>query len=642
MNDLDCLLEGLAEEMAMRWRDGEQPLVEEYLALHPRLGKQPEAALELLYEEIHQRQEQGQEVRAEELLGRFPQWRRQVQALLECHQLLMPSLTGPSFPSVGETLGEFHLLAELGRGTTSRVYLARQPSLANRPVVLKLGPCGGREHLSLARLQHTHIVPLHSAHDFPNRRLRALCLPYFGGATLDRLLESLRGCPPGQRCGQNLIIALRKSTIRNPQSQTDSASVDCGLRISDFLGRLSYVQAACWIAACLCDALHYAHERGLLHLDLKPSNVLLAADGQPMLLDFHLARAPIASGVSAPAWLGGTPGYMAPEQQAALEAVSRREPVSAAVDVGADIYSLGVLLYEMLGGARPGEPAASAAGWVPALARALRRLNPRVSVGLADVVARCLRPAPERRYRTAADLAIDLRRHLTDLPLRGVPNRSWSERWRKWRRRRPYALPLWGLLLAAALGSGLAIVHVSRQANKAHLALRDGQIHLDRHQYAEALNTFKHSLALIEDLPFQSVLEQQLHDRLCAAEREQAIHELHLFRERVRPLDDPASLPETEARTVESHCRAIWQQRGRIVERLGSLPDAVSDRQLRTDLLDVAILLANLQVRLAEGNEESARRQAVAILDEAEELFGASGELRRARRIHTQALNKQS
>ncbi len=637
--DREQLIEDLTEEMAERWRDGERPRVEDYLELYPQLRDPPEAALELLYEEIHLRQEHGQEIRAEEFLSRFPAWQREVHALLECHHLLAQQLAGPLFPMVGETLGEFHLLAELGDGAASRVFLAAQPSLANRPVVLKLGPRGGCEHLSLARLQHTHIVPLHSAHDFPSRRLRALCLPYFGGTTLDRVLEALRDRPPSQRSGRDLIDALKSG----------EQPVDAGRspnNLADFLSRLSYVQAVCWIAACLCDGLHYAHERGLLHLDLKPSNILLAADGQPMLLDFHLARPPVPAGAAAPVWMGGTPAYMAPEQQAALEAVLRREKVPEAVDVRADLFSLGLLLYELLGGKLPSEPAASVAGHVPSPARSLRRLNTCISVGLADVVARCLNRAPERRYSSAADLASDLRRHFADLPLRGVANRSWSERWRKWQRRRRHALPLLILSLTITAASGFALVHVSRQSHKAQIALHDGQNYLTQRRYAEALNAFKHGIALVEDLPLGSDLKQHLHDRLREAECGQAIHELHLFRERVRPLYNAASLPEAQARTVESHCRAIWEQREAILERLQLRPDSDLERQFRTDLLtdllDVAICAANLRVRLAAPNEAAARREALKILDEAQALFGPSHELRRERQMLAQALNKQS
>src|SRR5262249_2731392 len=116
------------------------------------------------------------------------------------------------------------------------------------------------------------------------------------------------------------------------------------------LTRASYVQAICWIGACLADALQYAHERGVGHLDIKPSNVLRAADGQPMLLDFHLARGPLHPGAEKAPWLGGTLGYMSPEQQLALEAAEQGREVPLPVDGRSDIFSLGVVLREALAG----------------------------------------------------------------------------------------------------------------------------------------------------------------------------------------------------------------------------------------------------------------------------------------------------
>ena len=117
-----------------------------------------------------------------------------------------------------------------------------------------------------------------------------------------------------------------------------------------YLAQASFVQAVCWVAACLADALQYAHDRGLVHLDVKPSNVLIAGDGQPMLLDFHLAQGPVLPGLSGPERLGGTPRYLSPEQEAAMESVRSGGEVCVTVDGRSDIYSLGLLLSEALAG----------------------------------------------------------------------------------------------------------------------------------------------------------------------------------------------------------------------------------------------------------------------------------------------------
>src|SRR5207302_4338095 len=116
------------------------------------------------------------------------------------------------------------------------------------------------------------------------------------------------------------------------------------------LARANYVQALCWITAGLAEGLHYAPERGLVHLDVKPANVLVATDGQPMLLDFHLAQKPVRDGSQPTGWFGGTPKYMSPEQRLWAAARHADRSTLPAVDSGSDIYSLGLVLYEALGG----------------------------------------------------------------------------------------------------------------------------------------------------------------------------------------------------------------------------------------------------------------------------------------------------
>jgi serine/threonine protein kinase/Flp pilus assembly protein TadD len=621
---LSTLADRLAEELGQRWHAGERPVVEDYLALYPELCDEPDAAIELIYEELCLRREFGHEAAAADVLRRFPQWREPLLVMIECLRLLEAGPASPRFPAAGECLGEFRLLAELGRGAQGRVFLATQAALADRPVVLKLVPRSGQEHLSLARLQHTHIVPLYSVQDDPARNLRALCMPYFGGATLARLLELLHGHPPGQRAGRDLLEALGRAQAAGP------ISVPVEGPACRFLARASYVRAVCWMGTCLAEALQYSHERGLIHLDLKPSNVLWGADGQPMLLDLHLTRGPIPAGAPAPAWLGGTPAYMAPEQRLALAAVREGRSVREAVDGRADLYALGMMLCEALGGDLP-PPGRAAAAW-------LRRRNPQVSVGLADILGKCLADDPRARYRDASALADDLRRHMADLPLRGVANRSLTERWRRWRRRRPYGLVLPGLVMAVLAGAGLALAYVSHEAHKAREALAEGREHLQGRAYGAAHAAWRRGLAAAENLPFHGELTEELLGQLRLAERAEAAQELHLFVERVRALYGADGQPAAELRAVERHCRAFWQRRDQIARHLGAQP--VPEReQVQTDLLDLAILWTDLRVRLAGKSEINAvRQEALEVLAQAEALFGPSCVLDGERRVHTAAL----
>ena len=616
-------VELLLDDMAERWRRGERLGVETYLELHPWLLEQPETVLELIAEELNLRLETGQDPQTDDFVRRFPQLEPQVRAMVECHRLL---IARPArFPSAGETLGDFRLLTELGRGAHGRVFLAVQPSLADRRVVLKLTPQLSDEHLSLSRLLHTHIVPLYAVHDFPKRGLRGLCQPFFGGATLAELQKSLRRISVSRRRGGDLIRALGE--IQNRHGVTLTQGPAC-LQLSVS----SYVESICWIAACLGDALHHAHERGLLHLDLKPSNVLLAADGQPMLLDFHLARAPLAPGDPAASRLGGTPGYMPPEQEAALVAAALERPVPAAVDRRADVYSLGVLVFEMLTDQLP--PTDSTG-------QALRQRNPQVTPGLAAVVNRCLAVDPSSRYATARELAADLRRYLDDLPLRGVANRSLVERWRKWRRRRPLALPLLVLLAAGLSAAASWSLHLARQVQAADAAIKEGEGYLETERYAEALNSFKYGAALTEAVPFTEALSRRLHSGMDRADQQFIATELHLLAEKLRPLDGIDWLPPESIASAEEQSHRLWENRARIAECFSVMEVVKRAQQARADLLDLAIIHANLRVRLRTPEDRAAHEQALAILTQAEETCGPSCILLRECAVHAHALGKE-
>ena len=146
-----------------------------------------------------------------------------------------------------------------------------------------------------------------------------------------------------------------------------------------------------------------------MHLDIKPSNVLMAASGQPMLLDFHLSRAPVGPGRERPFDFGGTPGYMSPEHRDALQAIRENRLIERPVDARSDIYSLGVVLYEAL-----------TAGELPAKGdgvKSVRRHSAGVTTSLYDCITACLADDPARRHRDASALSALLRRHAGDCVL---------------------------------------------------------------------------------------------------------------------------------------------------------------------------------------------------------------------------------
>src|SRR5262245_21693470 len=275
--DHESLVAELAGRMNQSWQQGRRLSAHELLTSYPELRRHREVVLRLICEEFCLRRENGMTIAPEDWRRPFPEWRQEIDALFECQKLIEPEVAAAPPKWLGK-LHDFEVLGELGQGGQGHVYLASQPQLADRPVVVKVTPCRGREHLTLARLQHTHIVPLLSAQDFPEEDQRILCMPYFGNVTLSHLLAQLQPIPYAERTGQHILDALDQL----PSAVAPIVAARGPAR--QLLARASYAQAIVWMGACLADALEYAHERELLHLDLKPSNVLWATDGQPMLL----------------------------------------------------------------------------------------------------------------------------------------------------------------------------------------------------------------------------------------------------------------------------------------------------------------------------------------------------------------------
>jgi serine/threonine protein kinase/Tfp pilus assembly protein PilF len=451
------------------------------------------------------------------------------------------------FPEIGGRIGPFLLIDELGRGSFARVYLALQGGdLADRPVAVKVTPIGGEESRTLARLQHAHIVPIYSVHDDAATGLRLICMPSLGGANLAQVLQGAASLPgsAASLTGRSLVEALDRAGRAGPERPTLPALGDGGpgaagdsgapegrspIRLLLTRGRRvrprgprpgddrdagpagphpgepepepnrrtllksSYVQAALWIAARLAEALDHAHSRGVLHRDLKPSNILIAGDGTPMLLDFNLAAIQAADPADAAAGgqLGGTLAYMAPEHLDAFHPQGTTPP--EAVGAAADLYALGLILFELATGCAPfpEPPPGPLAETIDALiaarrlgAPSARRASPQVPWGLDSILRKCLAFDPAARYRGAAELAEDLRRLLDDRPLRFAPEPSPRERLAKWLRRHPQVtssttVGTVGITLLLLVGAALGAVaqrmqrSEAQQRYEAFLAQRD-------------------------------------------------------------------------------------------------------------------------------------------------------------------------
>jgi eukaryotic-like serine/threonine-protein kinase len=329
--------------------------------------------------------------------------------------------------------------------------------------------------------------------------------------------------------------------------------------------------------------------------------------------------------------MGGTLEFMSPEHGRVLTAVREGRPVIDAVDGRADIYSLGMLLYVALGGPVP-------ESCDPPLAP-LHRLNPRVSIGLSDIIRKCLFHDPHDRYPDAATLASDLRRHVADLPLRGVANRSWAERWRKWRRQHPSALSrrsLILLVLAALIGVAASLGFAYRQrVDQIEVALARGRAHLDRYQYAEAEDALREGLTLVDHLPGVVRQRRRLQGELDLALSGRQAEELHSLAEMIRFRYGLSPPPPEEAQPLIRLARKTWQARNSLLHRLGDLREPDIDRRVQTDLIDLVVLWADLRVRYAPANEaDQARQEAIGILTEVEALLGSSISLDRERRAY--------
>lgn len=361
------------------------------------------------------------------------------------------------FPNPGDFYHGFELQRHLGKGAFGQVYLASERKLAGRSVVLKLTGKPNGESQRLAQLQHTNIVPIHNA--FYCAPHHVVQMPYLGEQTLSDVIEYVRTQTGFPKIGGEVFrttaaqLSTMRAPISAPQSTTDftgpiakpttppttptEAKVfDASHPFRAILSRMSYPAAVIEIVRALADGLAHAHAHGILHLDLKPQNVLFSDDGQPMLLDFNLSYDRKNQTRDK---IGGTWPYMAPES--IREYLGTTEQI---VDERTDLYALGVMFFELLTCQLP----FAKVRHVPADlenaiiereagARLPSTINPEVSPAYDAIVRKLLDPKPECRYQTATELIEDLRCQQANQPLKHAPNTSLRERVVKWQMRNP-------------------------------------------------------------------------------------------------------------------------------------------------------------------------------------------------------------
>jgi serine/threonine protein kinase len=285
---------------------------------------------------------------------------------------------------IGVTLGNYKILAPLGQGGMARVYRAYQENL-DRDVAVKVLPpwfAADRNFVErfnlearlVARLSHPNIVTVHDANEQGGHLY--IVMQLVDGGTLKRRLDALR------EKGQMMDVLEAARTFQQ-----------------------------------LASALEYAHEHGIIHRDVKPVNVLMDRSGRPILSDFGIAK--VLAGtkeLTRPGAGVGTPEYMSPEQ-------CRGEPV----DGRADIYALGVMLYEALTSRTP-----FAGDNYPALAHSHiyeeppdpRLFNHQLPLSVRDVVLTALRKRPQQRFQKANEMAQALEHALHASPV--TPEPSWT------------------------------------------------------------------------------------------------------------------------------------------------------------------------------------------------------------------------
>ncbi|MEM6363259.1 MAG: serine/threonine-protein kinase, partial [Planctomycetota bacterium] len=445
-SDITRLIEMIKLDMAAAAEHGRVPWIETYVDAMPDRLPLRSVPLSLVMEERLLRADMNCPIDDAEYLARFPHLASAIAKLDEPNtkptnhnhrsdrdqRSSATTLPASRELSSGQQIDDFEIIQPLGRGSFASVYLAQQLSM-RRLVALKISYEGGDrvggESQTLARLDHPNIVRVFDQRILPGGAGHLLYMQYAPGGTLAEVVRRVKAMSEPQKSsltGQILIDAIDAQLLAANQ-QVPERSVT-----REWLTQASWPMVVAWIGVQLGRALQAAHQQGVLHRDVKPANVLLSADGISKLADFNVSFATANDLGSGTNHLGGSIAYMSPEHLRAILRfhgidVTSHSKVRHADEVGraADIYSTGVMLWELWQGTRPFHVDSNARG----VDMIQQQLQSRLEVVfnnasttrhrdkqrdscqrvLQSVLQRTLDPNPNARLQSGNELAASLR-----------------------------------------------------------------------------------------------------------------------------------------------------------------------------------------------------------------------------------------
>ncbi len=501
-------------------------------------------------------------------------------------------------------LGDFEIGPEIGRGGMGVVYEATQISL-QRKVALKVLPFAAMwDHKQIARFQneaqaaaqlhHPHIVPVFAVGQ--ERGVHFYAMQLIQGRSLDQILGELRR-EAVQEVDQCIVSTMAIESTLNSKLSSEHAA-----------GQTRYCRAIAGLGIQAANALHYAHECGVVHRDVKPSNLMVDHRNKLWITDFGLARVQDSPGVTVTGDVVGTLRYMSPEQATGKHAL---------VDPRTDIYSLGASLYELLT-LRPAFPGEDRQAVMQAIGNEEptppRTIDPAIPVDLETIVLQAMAKSRDERYTTAEQLADDLNRFLEGKPTL-AQRPTVADRAAKWVRRHRTIVSLAAafLLILTAVSTTGAIL-LTREHNSRLKALAKSNVNFKQaREVVERFGTeFSRELAR---LPGSEPLRHEL-----------LIYALKYYQEFI---DRAANDPLLQADLANAQLQA------------GTIADQLGDQEAAEQAFRTA---AKLFGELAATTEKPAdfQQQHATALNNLAMLFAAQGQLAEARQQYSAAIRLQT